>query len=247
MKRFLNWQVVFGLVLVGLSALVYFVHYLIFHDVHHIFIYLIGDIGFVFIEVLMVTLGLHQLLHYREKRLRLNKMNMVIGVFFSEVGTKLIEMVLKLDENSSNLCEGFLVSGDWKEGDFLNARKTAREHQFLVKAQPKDLEDLKLFLNEKRNFLLSLLENQNLLEHEFFTDLLWAVFHLNEELHHRNDFSSLPDLDQQHLNLDIKRVCCLITLEWISYVEHLKKDYPYLFSLAIRVSPFDAKSSVVYK
>ena len=78
MKRFFNWQVIFGLTLIILSATVYFIHYLIFRDLHHIFIYLIGDIAFVFIEVLLVTLVLHQLLHYREKKTMLNKLNMVM-------------------------------------------------------------------------------------------------------------------------------------------------------------------------
>ena len=46
-----DWKVVLGIVLVLLSAIAYFIHYLLFHDAHHIFIYLLGDIGFVFFEV----------------------------------------------------------------------------------------------------------------------------------------------------------------------------------------------------
>jgi hypothetical protein len=41
---------------VALSALLYFVHYLIFRDVHHIFIYLLGDLAFLPIEVLLVVI-----------------------------------------------------------------------------------------------------------------------------------------------------------------------------------------------
>jgi len=39
MRRFFNWQVAFGLALIFLSALVYFIHYAIFRDSHHIHIY----------------------------------------------------------------------------------------------------------------------------------------------------------------------------------------------------------------
>ena len=67
-----KWQVFLGLILIALSTLVYLVHFFIFRDAHHIFIYLIGDIAFVFFEVLLVTLVLHQLLHYREKKALLN-------------------------------------------------------------------------------------------------------------------------------------------------------------------------------
>ena len=47
--------------LLTLSALFYWMHFLLFHDAHHIFIYLVGDIAFVPIEVLLVTLILHRL------------------------------------------------------------------------------------------------------------------------------------------------------------------------------------------
>jgi hypothetical protein len=48
-------------------------------------------------------------------------------------------------------------------------------------------------------FLLGLMANPNLLEHESFTDLLWAVFHLTDELTHREDVSALADADLEHL------------------------------------------------
>lgn len=70
-----------GITLILLSAIFYFMHYLIFRDVHHIFIYLVGDVAFVFIEVLLVTVIIHKLLNEREKRSRLAKMNMLIGTF----------------------------------------------------------------------------------------------------------------------------------------------------------------------
>ena len=82
----LNWQVLLRICLLVLSALFYFLHYLIFRDAHHIFIYLIGDVAFVFIEVLLVTLIIHSVLEQREKKARLEKLNMVIGVFIARWG-----------------------------------------------------------------------------------------------------------------------------------------------------------------
>jgi di/tricarboxylate transporter len=86
MKRPLSWQELLGIFLILLSALLYIFHFAIFRDVHHIFIYMIGDIAFVPIEVLLVTLIIHRLLSEREKRAQLEKLNMLIGTFFSEVG-----------------------------------------------------------------------------------------------------------------------------------------------------------------
>ena len=89
-KNYLTQRFLLGLLLILLSIFFYTVHYLIFRDKHHIFIYLLGDIAFVFIEVLLVTLIIHHLLGEREKRAMLKKLNMVIGAFFSEVGTPLL-------------------------------------------------------------------------------------------------------------------------------------------------------------
>ena len=91
------------------------------------------------------------------------------------------------------------------------------------------------------------MENPNLLEHESFTNLLWSVFHLTEELIHRRNLKDLPESDYQHLAGDIKRVYHLLILEWLDYMKHLKNNYPYLFSLAIRTNPFDDNACVEVK
>lgn len=58
----LPWLVLAGSSLIVLSPFLYFLHYLIFRDPHHIAVYLLGDLAFLPLEVLMVTLILHRLL-----------------------------------------------------------------------------------------------------------------------------------------------------------------------------------------
>jgi hypothetical protein len=45
---------------------------------------MIGDFGFLFIDVLLVLLIIERLLASREKKSILQKLNMVIGTFFSD-------------------------------------------------------------------------------------------------------------------------------------------------------------------
>ena len=61
----------------------------------------------VFIEVLMVTLVIHSLLSIRGKRERLEKLNMLIGVFFSEVGTRLLVLFSDSDPNLDKINVAF--------------------------------------------------------------------------------------------------------------------------------------------
>lgn len=247
MKRSVKWPVVFGILLIALSAVVYYGHFLIFRDTRHIFIYLIGDLAFVFIEVLLVTLVLHQLLHFREKKALFNKLNMVIGAFFSEVGRELLMAFSDLDLEAGRIKGRLMIGSDWTEKDFSMVKKEFIRHAPKIDVKDKHLEDLKNFLVGKRQFLLSLLENPNLLEHDSFTDLLWAVFHLVEELDYRGGLSELPDKDYSHLKSDMERVYHRLISEWLEYMSHLKKNYPYLFSLAMRTNPFDSKASVIVK
>ena len=247
MKRILNWQFLLGLILVVLSTVVYYMHFLIFRDAHHIFIYLLGDIAFVFLEVLLVTLVLHQLLHFREKKTMLKKLNMVIGAFFSEVGTELLKTFAAFDTEAFKITKKLIVTNDWSEKEFLKICKLAKKHECSIDSSRTDLEKIKNFLKGEKQFLLTLLENPNLLEHESFTNLLWSVFHLTEELIHRRNLKELPESDYKHIEGDIKRVYHLLIAEWLDYMRHLKGNYPYLFSLAVRTNPFDQNASVEIK
>ena len=101
-----------------------------------------------------------------------------------------------------------------------------------------DLYDLKSYMLEKRDFILRLLENPNLIEHDRFTDLLWAVMHVVDELEARSSLTGLPPADEAHLRIDVRRAYNALMAEWILYVEHLKANYPYLFSLVVRMHPF---------
>ncbi|MGD8627609.1 MAG: hypothetical protein PVH52_00875 [bacterium] len=244
MRRW-RWQLFLGLGLVALSALLYYVHYLIFHDPHHIFTYMLGDVAFVPIEVLLVTLIIHRLLSVREKRARLEKLNMVIGTFFSEVGTGLLMRFSDFDPGLSDIRESLLVKDDWSEEEFRRAARRLRDYAFAVDTDKVNLQELSDFLVSKRDFLVRLLENPTLLEHETFTELLRAVFHLTEELQSREDLSCTPESDCAHLGGDIKRAYVLIVNEWFDYMEYLRSNYPFLFSHAMRTNPFDQDASPV--
>ncbi|MFW6056373.1 MAG: hypothetical protein ACOC9B_03600 [Chloroflexota bacterium] len=238
-----KWQIRLGLALIVLSVAWYFVHYLIFGDVHHIFIYLIGDIAFVFIEVLLVSLIIHQLLSARERRRRLEKLNMVIGAFFSEVGFGLLRHLSDWDPNLDSVRGQLQVNSLWTEERFEEVDNLLDKYDYQVDPQRMELVVLKDYIAERREFLLRLLENPNLLEHESFTNLLMAVFHMAEEMIARRDLADLPASDREHIAGDLNRVYGQLVNAWLDYMRYLRSNYPYLFSLAVRTNPFDESAS----
>jgi len=246
----MSWRVKLGIFLVILSAFLYLLDIIIFHDAEHVFFYMGIDTAFLPIEILLVVLVIESAISSREKQVMMEKLNMVIGAFFSEVGTDLLGTLTKFDHNTAKIRNTLLVNDSWSDKDFNRAKDKIQNLPFDIEFNGENtesvefLESTKKELVGKRKFLLALLENPNLLEHETFTELLWAVFHFMEELEHRKDLTQLPIADYQHLSGDTTRVYGLLIQEWLQYMEHLMNNYPYLFSLAIRTNPFDPSAKV---
>jgi hypothetical protein len=243
--RRLSWQLLLGLSLALASLALYMLHYAIYRDPHHIFIYLLGDIAFLPVEILLVTLIIHELLNEREKRARMEKQNMIIGAFFSEVGTALLARFSDLDPKLDQIRGELVMAGDWSARDFDAVSRRLKGYNYAVEVDEADLEGLRLLLAGKRDFLLQLVQNPSLLEHESFSELLRSVFHLTEELISRGEIGDLPSTDSRHMAGDINRAYVLLVHQWLGYMRHLSDEYPYLFSLAMRTNPFDREASPV--
>lgn len=238
-----NWKFFFALFLLGSSGALYALHFSIFKDPHHIFIYLLGDIAFIPIDVLVVTLILEHILEAKQKELRKNKIFMVLGAFFSETGTPLLKKFQCFSNDNPHLGPELLIDSKWGEKRFHLCKRSIARLALNADASRLNLKELASLLNEKRSFLLSMLENPNLLEHDQITDMLWAIFHLTEELHAREDLTRLKKTDSEHLSIDLKRTYVRLIGVWIDYMNHLRKEYPYLYSLALRTNPFDPEAA----
>jgi hypothetical protein len=193
----------------------------------------------------VIANGTEIMLSRREKLNRMKKINIVIGVFFSEAGTKLINIFVESDPNSEEIRKGLTITEKWTHQDFQKVSEYLKKFRYDIEISKPELGFLKEFLLMRRDFMVRLLENPSLLEHESFTNLLRAVFHLTEELSYREDPNQLPESDRRHITGDMIRAYHLLVQEWIDYMEYLEVNYPYLFSLAIRTNPFDRQASPI--
>ena len=226
------------------SVVLYGLDYLLFGQARDIGFGLLGNLAFLPIYVLFVTLMIERVLKEREKEVLRQKMNMVIGVFFSEVGTALLQDGYSFLVEKEQLAARVRITAGWSERDFRELALFLQRADLHMNSSLCDLGELKRFLVSRRAFLLGLLENPNLLEHDGFTDLLWAVFHLLEELEARRSLTGLPQADMDHLSGDIRRAYTHLLSQWVGYLQHLKGDYPYLFSLAVRNNPLNPEARV---
>jgi plasmid maintenance system killer protein len=211
----------------------------------HILLWSITALAFLPISVLFVTLIINRLLIKREKRIRINKLNMILGTCFSEVGNELFTCFINSDPNIEKLRKNLIITSKWSNRDFLNVYKQLQNYKYEIDISKVDLKGIKELLVNKREFLVRLFENPQLLEYESFSDTLRAVFHLIEELDFRKDLTQLPDNDLKHLQGDMSRAYGRLVKQWLIYMRHLKENYPYLFSLSMRTNPFDKNASPI--
>jgi hypothetical protein len=245
-KKFPN-TVVLAIILISASVSIYFVHFLIFRDLHHIFLYLVGDLAFMFLDVLVVVVVIERILTGREKQAMLYKLNMVIGAFFNEVGTKLLFTILASLEKKQEIISWLLIDKQWTHRDFQFAQKNISDISDTPNMKLLDLSALKALLVQKRPFFVQLITNPSVLENERSAELLWAIFHLEDELETRENIADLPKSDLDHIGGDIYRVYRLLAIEWLNYAEHLKNKYPYLFSLLVRINPAQSNPSAIVR
>ncbi len=246
MKK-IPWEVGLGIVLVLTSFVLHLLHYFIFRDWHHVFIYLLGDIAFLPVEVLFVVLIIERLLSRREKSLQMEKLNMVINSFFSQTGSRLLKMLVAFDTGLAQRQTQLNVQSAWTMKDFRQALYYVQKTTFVLDSHRADIEKLHCFLQKEKDFLVRLLENPVLLEHQDFTEMLWAVFHLEDELDWRDSLKDLPEADYSHLSGDLERAYKLMVREWLCFLQNLQKSYPFLFSLAVRTNPFNPEATAVIK
>jgi len=241
MKKYLN-KIIIGISLFIVSGILYSLHYYLFHDSHHIFIYLLGDIAFLPIEVFLVSIVIENFISVREKKERFEKLNMVIETFFSEFGKELLIYLSRQDKNIAKIRAALLIKPGKSKHNIKVITRQIRTYKGNIEMEGINLSGLANYLKTKRGFLLRLLQNPNLLEHQSFTESLLAVFHITEELASR-DLAALSPEDAKHLKIDIERAYNPIILHWCLYMEYIEAHYPYLFAFALRTNPFDEKNN----
>ncbi|MGA9140536.1 MAG: hypothetical protein WBZ29_09945 [Methanocella sp.] len=243
----ISWRLRFGVALCLVSAALFVIHYTIFHDQ----VILTRDLFFLLsltpITVVFTTLILDELLQRRERQERLEKMNMVIGIFYSEIGVRLLRTIAREDPALDEIRKDLIVNSQWSVDDYDKVRERLKAHHFTVCPPVSDMAAIKQMLSSHRELLVQLLENPILLEHESFTDVLRSVFHLTEELDYRQSLEGLPEHDYQHLCNDVSRAYGELAGQWLSYTGYLQANYPYLFSLSMRTNPFDLNASPVVR
>ena len=247
-----RWKIKFSIIMVILIIIIYGSNYLVLGDPEHIISYIWTHLGFIPVDILVVAFILDEIIEKKEKEAMLEKLDMLMSTFFSEVGNELISQLSAANKYKAST-ENLKSIKNWEDKDYKNKldelKNTTIDFQADIALENREefLENLRNLLVSKREFIINLINNPNLLEKEEFTGLINAILHLDEELEHRKDLSLVTDTDFAHLNGDMHRVYNKLVYEWVYYLRYLNKHYPYMIALIIRTNPFDDDAEVYVK
>ncbi|MDO5860473.1 hypothetical protein, partial [Methanobrevibacter sp.] len=247
-----QWKIKFSILMVILIIIIYGSNYLVLGDAEHIISYIWTHLGFIPVDILIVAFLLDEIIEKKEKEAMMEKLDMLMSTFFSEVGNELISQLSHSNKYKTNT-ENLKSIKNWDDKDYENKLNELKNTtiDFQADIAPEDreefLENLRDLVSNKREFIINLINNPNLLEKEEFTELTNAILHLDEELEHRKDLSLVTDTDFAHLNGDMHRVYNKLVYEWVYYLKYLNKHYPYMIALIIRTNPFDEDADVYVK
>ncbi|MGL5756266.1 MAG: hypothetical protein ACRCYC_13135 [Paraclostridium sp.] len=231
MKK-VRYYFVISFILIALSGLMFFIHYLVFGQATNTAYYSLMNLCFIPINSLVVTIILEKLIDYRAKKERMEKINMLVGIFFTEVGGKLMRLIIDADNGAKN----YIIDFD----DLNKIKRNLDNYNYQVNMECIDLKSIKNVLVENNNLFVTLISNESILNHQIFTDLLMSVIHLRDEIIFMEKDNGI-EMNINHLENDVIRVYKNITIQWVYYLEYLNKSYPFLYNNAIRVNPFKFK------
>ena len=202
----LRFNHVVMIILLSLAVVFFVLQFIIFHNAEESGFLFFQDLMFLPLHILLVTFILDRILLSREKQERLQQIHIVISAFFSEIGTDALREVGAAIADRQQIAEKLDMKPDWGAKAFEKAADALKGHTFHRGARCAHAEyATRKNYRRKRRTCCRCSPIPTLLEHDTFTDMLWALYHLTDELENRKEFSTLPESDIAHMAGDITR------------------------------------------
>jgi hypothetical protein len=103
------------------------------------------------LEVIFVSLILHRVLESNAKRRQLSKLYMVIQIFFSEVGIKILRIYSKNDQNFDSISDNLKIQADWNKREFAKLKEIKKCYNPVVSFDIDSMEETKIYYMSSGN------------------------------------------------------------------------------------------------
>lgn len=206
------------------SIVVYGLQMLIFKDPKTTGFYFLQDVAFMPLTIVIATVMIGAIFEEHDKKERIERTKMLTSAFFTEVGEELLQLLVEASDSYKQMTDLFDDVPD--EAELKMHIKDMKLH---VKLTSERAIELRNTLDVHYMFITINASNPALLEHEKYTDMLWSIYHLRDELKMR-DLDRMTKEERKHLEIDATRVLNNLLINWVSHVRYVQKEYPYFYA-----------------
>jgi hypothetical protein len=215
-------------ILIIISAVIYGIQILLFHDPRTTGFYILQDLAFMPVTIAIATLVVGQLMNESEKKQRIEKTKMLTSSFFVELGAPLMKVLIRGADDPKSLIRAVTCK------ELMEERRLAADKCSIDFSLTEDIyNDAHDLILASRTETLVIASNPSVLEHECFTDLLWSVFHLTDEFSLHGAYENLTSYDIAHLEDDFANVLRLLVVNGAGNAEYLRDTYPNFYANAM--------------
>ena len=147
MSKRLSWKLKFSILMVLLIIIIYGSNYLVLGDAEHIISYVWTHLGFIPVDILLVAFLLDEIIERKEKEAMLEKLDMLMSTFFSEVGNELINQLSTVNKYKAST-ENLKSIKNWEDKDYENKLNELKSSTVDFSAIDMGLEDREEFLEK---------------------------------------------------------------------------------------------------
>ena len=147
-----RWQVQIAVVLIVAAVVVYALRWILFssENLHQEMLrYLVDDVAFLFIQVLLVSILVDGLMQRRQRETMLDKLNMIVGAFFTRVRRRRTGPHRQLDGDLER-CARTSCAPVLEGRDYERATQAFRAHKPVIELSTGDLVSLRERLTARR-------------------------------------------------------------------------------------------------
>lgn len=201
-----------------LSACIYGLQIILFHDLRNTEFYILQDLAFIPISIAITTVVVGNIMDNRSKKEAAEKASMLRSVFFTDIGNTLMKRLYDVSDTGMLKC----IDEDKNCTDTIHVHTDKDTYEFI-----------RQFLKEKQQDLMTLSGNNDLMDQDDFTQLLGGLFHLLDEFALRGSYDQLKEEDIHHMNDDFSKVLALLRVNMATNAEFQQKHFPNFYQKAV--------------
>lgn len=213
------------LILGLISACIYGLQILLFHDLRNTEFYILQDLAFIPISIAITTIVVGNIVDGRARKEAAEKAGMLRSVFFTDMGHTLIKRLSAVSDAPTLSCQDADMRVSEQQDKIRSCTVTVHSDQ-------ETYEFLRSFLQEKKQDLIILTGNNQLMDQDDFTQMLSGLFHLMDEFELRGSYDDLTADDRSHMDEDFAKVLVLLEINSAANSAFQRKHFPNFYQKA---------------